>query len=441
MSSTQLSPAKLQLDVDLDSSRVDRFFSLALRRLGQRVRVAGFRPGHAPADLVERQIGYERVQEEALTVALSEVLPEAYQLESVAPLGRPRIKVVSFSRGQPAHFEATVSVAPPVELPALELLDVQRPHTVVSETDVEAQIERLLEPFSSLESVDRPIAEGDVVSAEVVSWRDGEDPEAQEAEERDLEVREGGLLAELRQALVGKSATDVVETELTVAADDPDPTLAGQRLWVRMSVRSVKERNVPELDDALAGQIGDAGQFNSAEELRSLIRERLESRAAEQDALALRTSIAERLVEACAPEAPEALVERELELRQDELLAVLERGGLGFDRFLASAGMTTEQWLERARPRAEFKVAVDLILDAVAASLEVGVDPKVVERSVAQLLDQQGVRGARRAQLARSQNIPSVVTTQIRRQLAMDRLAELYAAKADVSPAMAAADS
>lgn len=257
----QLSPTRVRINVEVPFAELEPDFQRAYKELAKQVRLPGFRPGKAPAKLLEARIGREAMLDQIVNDALPSRYGQAVAESDVQPLGRPNIEVTKKEYGQDLQFTAEVDIRPKISPPDLSALTVSVDPIEIGEDDVDAELQSLRTRFGTLTAVDRPVAVGDVVSIDLSATVDGEDIPNAAAEGLSHEVGSGRLIAGLDDAVVGLSADESRVFTAKLAAGEH----AGQEAQVTVTVRSVKERELPEPDDEFA-QL--ASEFDSIDELR-----------------------------------------------------------------------------------------------------------------------------------------------------------------------------
>jgi trigger factor len=369
--------SRVGLTIEVPPNQVDAAFERVLDRLGRRVKVQGFRPGKAPRALIEAKIGLETLREEVADTLLPTVLSQALEERDIEPIDRPQVEIEELDRGRPGRFRARVSVWPRVELPDLDSLSVERPHTEVKDEDVERRIDELRERLAEIEPVEREVRDADVVVGdlkvlvedpaaiivppETVGRRELPD-EARNGIE--LEVKEGVLVPELRAALVGHQVGDVVTADVEMPEDSTNPDMAGKKARLQVTIQGLKEKRVPELTDDVAKQLSDGAQ-ETAEALRDAIRADLVENARRVDQLQTEQRAVQAVVEAARIEIPEALVDREVERYVENLDHRLSHQGMTLDRYLQYQGTTDQAFRANYRPEALGRVRTDLVLEEV----------------------------------------------------------------------------
>jgi trigger factor len=368
--------SQVALGIEVPAEEVDRTFEKVIAKLSQKVKIQGFRPGKAPRSVVEARLGSPAIREEAIEALVPEVVNRALTEMGVDPIDRPRVDVIEFERGKPARLTATVSVMPEVELADIDSIRVERPESEVTDEMVDRRVEELLDSQASLEPVERPVQDGDVIVADLDVSTGGKEVPSAARRAMEMEVKEGVLIPELREAVIGKSTDEVAEAEVDMPADAVDTELAGKHTHLRLTVRGVKQKNVPPLNDRTAETISN-GEQKTALELKIAVRRDLEEQARRFDELAYEQKVLQAVVEGSKVEVPATLVDHEVAHQLEDLEQRIQRQGLRLDRYFAYAGTTAQEWAANARPDAETRLKVDMVLGE--ATRKLGVNPTTEE--------------------------------------------------------------
>jgi trigger factor len=390
----------VELRIEAPAPQVEKAVNDAIRRLGGRVRIPGFRPGKAPAQIVERVLGWEAIKQEAIDGLLPRMYTDAIERENVDPVSEPEVKLGDFERGEPFSFTATVTVLPEVDLGNYtEELRVPEEKTEITDERVDEIIEELRRRHADMVLVeDRPAQHGDVLKAKL-TMRRGDELISGDDEERDLEVDRERLLPGLADALIGIKAGDTKQTQITLPEDFSREELRGAAVDVEISVSEVRERHLPPLDDALATLDGHG---STLEELRTHYRERLSEVAAREDEDRYEAAVLEALRDRVGIDVPEALVDREIDNQLTEMSMQLAQAGLQLERFLEYSGQTVEQLRGERREGAVQRVKLDLALQALGKAEGIEIDEADVEREEKRLASGRKLNAEQRRRLHRS---------------------------------------
>ena len=376
MSRESLPGSQVALTIEVSADEVEAAFERVVRKLSNKVKIQGFRPGKAPRAVVEARLGLPAIREEVIEELVPQVVSRALTESGLDPIDRPQVDLIEFERGKPGRFTATVSVMPEVVLADLEQVRLEKPKTEVTDEMVDRRVGELLESQASLEPVERPVQEGDVIVADLDVSADGVEVPSAARKAMEVEVKDGVLIPELTAAVIGKSADEVAEAEVQMPADTADAELANKLATLRLTVRGVKQKNVPPLNDRVAETISN-GEQKTALELKIAVRRDLEEQARRLDDLSFEQQVLKAVVEGSGVEVPASLVDHEVAHQLEDLEGRIQRQGLRLDRYFAYSGTTAQEWAAKARPDAESRLKVDLVLGA--ATRQLGVNPTTEE--------------------------------------------------------------
>lgn len=362
----QLSPTRVRINVEVPFTELEPDFQRAYKELARQVRLPGFRPGKAPAKLLEARFGREAMLDQVVNEALPARYGQAVAESEVHPLGQPDIEVTKKEYGQELAFTAEVDIRPEITLPDLSALKVSVDPIEVSDDDVDAELQSLRARFGTLKGVDRPVADGDFVSIDLSATVDGEDVPGAAAQGLSHEVGSGRLIAGLDEAVVGLSVDESKEFTAQLATGEH----AGKDAQVTVTVKSVKERELPEPDDEFA-QL--ASEFDTIEELRSNLRDQVARLKRAQQADQIRNATLDALLEQVDVPLPEAVVQAQFDNAMHGALHGLDHDQTKLDEVLAAQGKSREEFEAETRDAAETELRKQLLLDALADDLEVQV--------------------------------------------------------------------
>ena len=362
----QLSPTRVRINVEVPFTELEPDFQRAYKELAKQVRLPGFRPGKAPAKLLEARFGREALLDQVVNEALPTRYGQAVAESEVQPLGQPSIEVTKKEYGQELAFTAEVDVRPKIALPDLGSLKVSVDPIELSDDDVDTELESLRARFGTLTGVDRPVALGDFVSIDLSATVDGEEVPNAAAEGLSHEVGSGRLIAGLDDALVGLSVDESKEFTAQLATGEH----AGKDAQVTVTVRSIKERELPEPDDEFA-QL--ASEFDTIDELRSNLRDQVGQVKRAQQAEQIRNATIDALLEQVEVPLPEAIVQAQADSAVHNALHSFSHDEAKFAEVLREQGKSRQQFEVDAHNAAETDVKRQLLLDTVADELEIQV--------------------------------------------------------------------
>jgi trigger factor len=306
-----------RMQVLVPAQRVTQEIDTRLKTLSRTARLNGFRPGKAPLTVIRRQFGVQ-VHREVIGELLQSSFSEAVAQNRLAPAGSPRIEPQSMDEGQDLRYVATFEVFPEIVLQPIEGLELERTVAEVAESDVDAMIERLRKQQVKFTAVTRAARAGDKVTVDFEGSIDGVAFPGGKGENVAITLGEGRMLPELEEGLVGVAAAESKEIGLTFPADYRAAQLAGKQARFHVSVRSVEEPVVPELDEEFCKAFGvtEGGIPKLREEVTANMRRELDQVLRNRT----RAAVLEKLYEANPVDVPNALVEAQIREMQSEAL-------------------------------------------------------------------------------------------------------------------------
>jgi trigger factor len=362
----QLSPTRVRINVEVPFGELKPDFDRAYKELAKQVRLPGFRPGKAPAKLLEARVGKEAILDQVINEALPSRYGQAVTEVDVRPLGQPEIDVTKKVYGEELVFTAEVDVRPDFTLPDLSALKITVDPIKVSDEDVDTELQNLRARFGTLTGVERPVATGDFVSIDLSATIDGEDVPDASTKGLSHEVGSGQLIDGLDDAIVGLSVGEskVFTTELSGGPH------AGKEAEVTVTVGSVKERELPEPDDEFA-QL--ASEFDTIDELKANLTEQVSRVKRVHQAEEIRTAAIEALLDGVDMPLPEAIVQAQVDNTIHNALHGLDHDEAKLAEALEKQGTTREKFDADARTEAEKAIKTQLLLDALGDDLDIQV--------------------------------------------------------------------
>ena len=412
-----LSPTRVKLAVEVPFEELKSSLDEAYRSIATQVRVPGFRPGKVPARIIDQRIGRAAVLEEAINKALPKAYSDAVRETGVKALGQPEIEVTQLEDNDHVAFTAEVDVRPEITVPAYSGLAVTVTDAVVTDEEVAEQFDALRARFGTLKGVERPVAEGDFVSLDLLASVAGEEVEGGSAQGLSYEVGSGNLIEGLDEAILGKSAGDTATFNSTLAFGER----AGEQAEIKVTINSVKERELPEPDDEFA-QL--ASEFDTVDELRADLRTRLDRVKVLGQGSEARDKVLELLVAQTDVPLPESSVKAEIEWREHDVVHQLGHDDAAFDRYLESEGKTREEFTAELREIAEKSVKTQFILDSIADAEAVSVSDAELTEYIVRQAQRYGMQPQEFAdQIVQAGNIAALVAD-VRRNKALATVLE-----------------
>jgi trigger factor len=421
---TELDDSRVRVDVQVPAEALESALRSAAADLGREIRVPGFRSGKVPPEVVLRQVGREAVMDEALRRGLPGWYEEAVADAGITTVGDPQLDLSDLpEKGLPLAFTIEVGVVPPARLGEYKGLEVGRREPSVDPQEVQAELERMRESLASLDTVERAAGEGDFVVVDFLGTIEGEPFEGGEARGQLVELGAGRLIPGFEEQLQGVSAGDEREVEVTFPDEYQAEQLAGRDAVFEVQVKEVKEKRLPELDDDFAIE---AGGFDSLDELRA----ELEERIGQADARAIEGEFREAAVDAAVAastiEIPHELVHAKAHDMWHRTARRMASQGIDPQQYLTMTGKTEEELATEAEPDAEQALKREAVLAEIVKAEGIEVSDEEVASALREAAgpdasDKQLKRALKRA---RKQGAEEALRDDIAMRKAVDLLVE-----------------
>lgn len=413
----KLSPTRVRINVEVPFTELQPDFDRAYKQLAQQVRLPGFRPGKAPAKLLEARVGRGAVLQQVVNDALPSRYSEAVTTSEVRPLGQPDIEVTKIEDGEELVFTAEVDVRPDIELPDLSQVKISVDPIAITDDEVETELQTLRARFGTLKGVERPAQEGDFVSIDLSATVNGEDLADAKTEGLSHEVGSGQLIDGLDDAIVGLSEGESKTFTTKLVAGEH----AGEEAEVTVTLQSVKERELPEADDEFA-QL--ASEFDTIEELRGSLEEQVRRLKRIQQAEKIRDNALEALLELVEVPLPEAIVQAQFDETVHNAVHGLDHDEAKFAAALEAEGSSREKFDADAREAAEKAVKTQLLMDAIADDLDIQVGQNDLTERLVLMSRQYGIEPQQLLQVLQQNNQLPAMFADVRRGLTVAAVVE-----------------
>jgi trigger factor len=420
---SELPGSRVRVEVEVPAADVDRAAQRAARALAREMRMPGFRKGKAPPSLVIQRLGYGAVLEEAIREALPEWYERALLGSGIAPIGDPGVEIVSApeAEGEPLSFKFEVGVRPEAKLGEYRGLEVGRAEAEAPSEIVDREIERMRQGFARLEPVERTAAIGDVLLIDFEGLVDGKAFEGGTATDYLLELGSDQLIEGFEGQLVGAGAGETRQVEVSFPAEYRAELLAGADAVFEVEVKEVREKVLPELDDDFASE---ASEFDSLEELRADIGERVAAVMEERIEQDFRIAAVDAAAEAATVDLPDDLVGARAAESWGRVERQLAARGMSPDAYLQMQGKTREEILEESRSDAERELRREAVLAAIAEAEGIEVSEEEMQEALAHPAEHERTTPEKLLKRLRESGRDAMVREDIRFRKAIDLVAE-----------------
>jgi trigger factor len=382
----QLSPSRVKITVEVPFADLKPSMDKAYAEVARSVNIPGFRRGKVPPMVIDQRFGRGVIIQEAFNNSWQDFYGAAVMENKLSPLARPDVEVTKLEDGDVIEFTAEVDVRPEFELPDFATLQAQVDALDVPDTLVDNQIEVLRNRFGSRETVERPAADGDIVTISLVASKNGEPLADATADDVEYTIGSGQMLDGLDEAVIGLSAGESATFSSTLVSGP----LKDEEADIQVTVSNVQKAELPEADDAFAQE---ASEFDTMEELRANIKERLTRMARLEQASQARDAVLETLIGQIDIEVPEHLLNSEIDTRRKQITEQLAQAGLTVEQYLADIGedQTEEEFWADLERRGEEALKAQIILDKVADERAIDVDQDDLTQHILRKAQSEGV--------------------------------------------------
>jgi trigger factor len=428
----RLENCQVNVIIEMDAAEADKRLRQTARKLSREFNVPGYRKGKAPFAAVVRVFGREVVQQQGIEDFGQELYEQALEEIEYEPYEVGELQEVEWD---PFRMTVTLPIQPEVDLG--DYRSVRVPHEVepVTEEQVDEYLTGLQEEHSQWVPADRPAAIGDQVVVDmrgVAEAADGELTEVMNNEEYEMVLEEEATypLPGFHEELVGMRAGDEKGFTLLVPEDDEHEEVVGKTAMITVHLHSVKEQDVPPLDDDLALMVGD---YETLDDLRAGIRERLETEAVQKAEAEYLDKALDGFIEAAVKiEYPPQAVDREAELSVDRMERNLASSGIQLDTYLGMIGKTRQAYMQELRPAAEERLKKRLVLAEIAKQEELAVEPEEVDAEVERMIEAMGEQAEEMEEALSTPGARLMMTDDLLTAKAQERVIEI--AKGEAPP-------
>ena len=359
----KISSNKVKLSFDIDAAKFDEAMGKAYIKVRGQVAIPGFRKGHAPRKMIETMYGEGVFYDEAFELIFDEVYGPAIDENKLEVVDRPQVDIQQIGTGKNLQFTCEVFVKPDVTLGEYKGVEVKKEHSLVTEDDVNAEVEKERNKQAAEVAVDdRAVAEGDTVNLDYSGSVDGVKFAGGTAEGQTLKIGSHTFIPGFEEQMVGMNIGEKKDLNVTFPTEYHAPDLAGKEAVFHVKVNSITETQLPALDDDFAK---DISEFDTLDAYKADVRAKLEAQAAERDNNAFTNAVIEKVMANATVEIPDAMVERQIDSMVRNFEARLAQQGLKLADFMKYTGQDEKSFRNQYRDQAEKSVRANLVLEAV----------------------------------------------------------------------------
>lgn len=379
---------EVSLSVEAGKEEVGKEIKKTYARLAREVKIPGFRKGKVPPLVLRSHLGVETIYHEALKELLPVFYNQAVKELNLKPITQPQFDVKTIGEEEGLVFNAKVEVKPEVKLGSYKGIEVETLDIEVKEEEINEQLEMLRERFAQLKVASgRPIKEGDFALVSFQGLIDGRVLESASAEDFMFEVGKGQFIPEFEENLLGAKVGEVREFDVDFPPEYPLKEVAEKKVHFKVIVKEIKEKELPPLDDEFAKQ---AGAFGTLDELKGMLKERLEEVKKREAEMSLRNEVMRKVVAEAEVELPETLVNQELEEVLAEFAYRLSLQGVSIPQYLDRTNKSLDDLKGDLRPEAEKRLKNELVLEAIAEKEKLTISDEELRKQIELLAEKSG---------------------------------------------------
>jgi len=385
---TKLEKSMVELVIEASAEELEAAVQKAYQKQRKRIAIPGFRKGHAPRKIIEAMYGSNIFYDAAINDIYPGLFDQAVKQEKIDTVAFPSVEMVGEPSREGFTFKATVAVRPEVTLEVYKGLTAPKEEVVVTEEDVDQELRPYIVRATQLIDVEREAKLGDTVNIDYEGFIDGTAFDGGKEEGHDLELGSGAFIPGFEDQLVGVKADENRDVVVTFPEAYPSKDLAGKEATFKVKVHSVKEKQIPELDDEFAK---DVSEFETLADFRDDLRKKLIERREIQAKNAFEEALLVKITENMKAEIPDAMVEHRAQRMLEDYSQRIVAQGIPIEQYLSVTGMTMEMLRQEAHEGALRQVKMDLALESIAKAEGLEVSAEEVEQECKRLSEQYGM--------------------------------------------------
>ena len=380
-----LEKSMAKLTVEVEAAEFDKAMVSAYNKTKGRFSLPGFRKGKAPMAMIEKMYGEAVFYDEAVNELLDKTYPDAAKESGLEIVSRPEIGIDQIGKGKSLIYTATVAVKPEVTLGEYKGVEAEKADTEVSAEEVEKRLERELEKNARVVDVEREIKSGDITTIDFVGSVDGVEFSGGRGEDYPLTIGSGTFIPGFEDQLIGHKAGENVDVNVTFPENYGAKDLAGKAALFKVTVKQVKEKQVPEADDEFASEVSE---FETLAEYKQELEKQLGEEKAKQAASINEKHVIDKVLENASLEIPAPMLEMQLEQMLYDYSTRLQQQGIPMEQYLQITGLTEENLKEQMKPQAEKTIKTSLVLEAIQKKEGISADDAKLDEEFHRIAEQ-----------------------------------------------------
>ncbi len=407
-----------KLTVEVPAEEVEAALQNAYLKNRKQISVPGFRKGKVPRQMIEKMYGPEVFYDDAANALIQKAYPQAADECELEIVSRPTVDIVQLEKGKPFIFTAEVAVKPEVTLGQYKGIEVEKADTTATDEEVAAELDKEREANSRTITVeDRAVQDGDMTVIDFEGFVDGEAFEGGKGTDYPLTIGSGAFIPGFEEKLVGAEIGKEVEVDVTFPEEYHAKELAGKPAVFKCTVKEIKVKELPELDDDFAQDVSD---FDTLEEYKADVRKKVEEKKVADAKAKKEDAVIEKIIEGATMEIPDAMVETQAERMVDEFAQRLQMQGLTMEQYLQFTGGNVQALVEQSKPQALKRIQSRLVLEAVVAAENLTASDEELDAELGRMAEQYKMEVEKLKEMFTEEDLKSV-----REDLAIQKAVEL----------------
>ncbi len=379
---------EIKLEITVEAEKFENAMKKVYFQNAKYFNIPGFRKGKAPMNIVEKYYGEQIFYEDAFNDVATESYDEALKENKIEAVSKPEVDIKQMEKGKDLIYTVVVQTKPEVKLGKYKGIELKKVEHKVEDKDIEHELGHMQEHNSRLVSVeDRALENGDIATIDFEGFADGKAFEGGKAEGHELEIGSGSFIPGFEDQLVGMKIDEDREIKVTFPKEYFSKDLAGKEAMFKVKLHEIKKKELPELDDEFAK---DVSEFDTLEELKSSIKERLETSAKQKEKYETEENAVKAVCEDVKVDIPAGMIEAEIDNTIRDFKQRLSYQGLNFEQYLKMLGKTEEEMRKEYEPQAIEAIKSRLVLEAIIKAEKIKATQKEIDAKMKEMAESYG---------------------------------------------------
>lgn len=376
---------EIKLEFTVEAQKFDEAIQDVYKKNAKYFNIPGFRKGKAPFKMVEKTYGIQIFYEDAFNEIAGEVYAKGLEDNKIEAVSKPKIDIIQIVAGKDLIFTAVVQTKPEVTLGKYKGIELKKVEYNVSDEDVNHELEHIAEHNARLVSVeDRAVENGDITIIDFEGFIDGKAFEGGKAENHELEIGSGKFIPGFEEQIIGMKIDEDRDIKVTFPKDYPAKELEGKEAIFKIKLHEIKKKELPEINDEFAK---DASEFDTLDEWKKSIREKLEKANTSKAKFETEDNAIEEVCKASKVDIPSGMIETQIDNMEQDISSRLSYQGMKLDQYLQMIGKTKQEFRDEYKEEAEKQVKRNLVLEAIMKDAEIEATKEEIETKIKEMAD------------------------------------------------------